>query len=141
MFGNFTGTPLYETFLSKICNGLLYFAILACINEKWFLKCNNISLQFLSNKCRIVRIKDFFQKLLTDRSQTFEWQRCVYSDLRGVSSWLSSSSGSLSHSQRELRFLFLHSQLCLFPAHCLSRASSGPRADDWNRLPSEPMII
>lgn len=65
----------------------------------------------------------------------------MFSDLRGVSSWLSSSSGSLSHSHRELRFLFLHSQLCLFPAHCLSTASSGPRGDDWKRLPSEPMII
>ncbi len=48
------------------------------------------------------------------------------SHLRGVSSWLSSSSGSLSHSQCELRFLFLHSQLCLFPAHCFSTASWAP---------------
>lgn len=72
--------------------------------------------------------------------QTKRCPSCQLAYLRGVSRRLSSSSGSLSHSQCEVRFLFLHSQLCPFLSQTSSDTSSVGRDDAlWNLLPKDPI--
>lgn len=53
----------------------------------------------------------------------------------------SSSSCSLSQSHWAFRFLFLHSQLCLWLVLVPSATSSGPWAGDWNLLPRLPIAV